>query len=550
MVDPLEPLLADGVIDEVVARLKSGKEADLWLVRHGAEIVAAKVYKSRQARSFKNNSAYLEGRKVRNSRTQRAMDRGSRFGQAAAEEAWKTKEADALHALHAAGVSVPRPVLFYEGVLLMEVVVDAAGRPAPRLVDARLEREQAAEMYAGLRSQVVKMLCCDLVHGDLSPYNVLLGREGPVIIDFPQVVGAAHNSQAEGFFFRDLANLRHFFEALDPALRAAAGDGREILAGLLEARADARLRAGAAAPGSATGTRAAVRASARPAAGPAGPGCTAPAAAAAAAATSTATARAAAPAPAAAAAQPAPATAPAGTAGAAAAAAPGPSTPRGGPAPAGSAGAAHSPGARRPAGPGARGRFAAAPRTGRRSPRGRTGRGADPGPGPDRAWPGPPPATARSPRRWRWWPALAEPDHVVAALPLRQPPHLARQLGPGVPGAALHLARQEGLEPRQVPLEDQQQPAPRHRAVPPVAPLQPARRRHQQLEPLAPALAEDAHLQHQRDGELVRHRRAPALQVGNLVAAEALEAGAHRANVAAAMPAPTAPGPVDGRATC
>jgi len=228
MVDPLEPLLADGVIDEVVARLKSGKEADLWLVRHGAEIVAAKVYKSRQTRSFKNNSAYLEGRKVRNSRTQRAMDRGSRFGQAAAEEAWKTKEADALHALHAAGVSVPRPVLFYEGVLLMEVVVDAAGRPAPRLVDARLEREQAAEMYAGLRSQVVKMLCCDLVHGDLSPYNVLLGREGPVIIDFPQVVGAAHNSQAEGFFFRDLANLRHFFEALDPALRAAAGDGREI----------------------------------------------------------------------------------------------------------------------------------------------------------------------------------------------------------------------------------------------------------------------------------------------------------------------------------
>jgi RIO kinase 1 len=228
MVDPLEPLLADGVIDEVVARLKSGKEADLWLVRHGAEIVAAKVYKSRQTRSFKNNSAYLEGRRVRNSRTQRAMDRGSRFGQAAAEEAWKTKEADALHALHAAGVSVPRPVLFYEGVLLMEVVVDAAGHPAPRLIDARLEREQAAGLYAGLRSQVVKMLCCDLVHGDLSPYNVLLGREGPVLIDFPQVVGAAHNSQAEGFFFRDLANLRHFFEALDPALRAAAGDGREI----------------------------------------------------------------------------------------------------------------------------------------------------------------------------------------------------------------------------------------------------------------------------------------------------------------------------------
>jgi RIO kinase 1 len=156
------------------------------------------------------------------------MDKGSRFGQAAAEEAWKTKEADALHALHAAGVRVPRPVLFYEGVLLMEVVVDAAGHPAPRLIDAEIPKEQAAALYADLRGQVVKMLCCDLVHGDLSPYNVLLGWEGPVVIDFPQVVGAAHNSQAEGFFFRDLANLRHFFEAIDPAIKGSAGDGREI----------------------------------------------------------------------------------------------------------------------------------------------------------------------------------------------------------------------------------------------------------------------------------------------------------------------------------
>ncbi len=228
MVNPLEPLLADGVIDEVLSRLKSGKEADLWLVRHGQEVVAAKVYKSRQTRSFKNNSAYLEGRRTRNSRTQRAMDRGSKFGQAAAEEAWKTKEADALHALHAAGVRVPRPVLFYEGVLLMEVVVDAAGHPAPRLIDAEVAQEQAAALYADLRAQVVKMLCCDLVHGDLSPYNVLLGWDGPVVIDFPQVVGAAHNSQAEGFFFRDLANLRHYFEAIDPGIKAFAGDGREI----------------------------------------------------------------------------------------------------------------------------------------------------------------------------------------------------------------------------------------------------------------------------------------------------------------------------------
>jgi len=228
MHDPLAPLLADGVIDEVVARLKSGKEADLWLVRHGAEIVAAKVYKARDTRSFKNDAVYREGRQVRNSRTQRAMNRGSRFGKAASEEDWKVREADALHALHAAGVRVPRPVLYYEGVLLMELVVDAAGQAAPRLVDATLDAAQAAEVYADLRAQTVRMLCTDRIHGDLSPYNVLMGRDGPVIIDFPQVVGAAHNSQAERFYLRDLENLRLHLAGLAPALRARAGDGRQI----------------------------------------------------------------------------------------------------------------------------------------------------------------------------------------------------------------------------------------------------------------------------------------------------------------------------------
>lgn len=225
---PLDTLLADGVVDEVCGRLKSGKEADLWLVRHGGELVAAKIYKAPHARSFRNNAAYKEGRQVRDTRTQRAMARGSRFGQAAAEEAWKAKETDALYALHAAGVRVPRPVLFHEGVLLMELVLDAHGRPAPRLVDAHVARDAAAPMYADLRAQAIRMLRCDLVHGDLSPYNVLLGAHGPVVIDFPQVVGAAHNSQAEGFFVRDLENLRRFFAAIDPALGSAAGDAREI----------------------------------------------------------------------------------------------------------------------------------------------------------------------------------------------------------------------------------------------------------------------------------------------------------------------------------
>jgi len=228
MIGPLDSLLADGVIDEVIARLKGGKEADVWLVRHAGQVVAAKVYRARQARSFKHDAAYREGRRVRSSRTQRAMDRGSRFGRAAADEAWKTKEVDALYRLHAAGLHVPRPVLYYEGVLLMDLIVDVHGRPAPRLVEAPLGPEQAAHLYAVLRSQVVGMLTCDLIHGDLSPYNVLLGANGPVVIDFPQVVGAAHNNQAETFLLRDLQNIHQFFATLDPALRTAQGDGREI----------------------------------------------------------------------------------------------------------------------------------------------------------------------------------------------------------------------------------------------------------------------------------------------------------------------------------
>ena len=224
----LEQLLQDGVVDEVLGRLKSGKEADVWLVRHHDEVLCAKVYKDRQFRSFKNNSGYKEGRAVRNSRTQRAMDRGSRFGQAAAEEEWKAAESDALHKLHAQGVRVPAPVLFYEGILLMKLVLDKEGHPAPRLIDAQLGREQAGTLYADLRTQAIRMLCSELIHGDLSAYNVLLGAEGPTLIDFPQVVSAAHNSTAESFFTRDLENIRTFFAGFDPALAARTGDAPEI----------------------------------------------------------------------------------------------------------------------------------------------------------------------------------------------------------------------------------------------------------------------------------------------------------------------------------
>jgi RIO kinase 1 len=228
MVASLEVLLSEGILDEVVSQLKSGKEADVFLVRHAGDVVAAKVYKQRDQRSFKNNAEYKEGRSVRNSRTQRAIERGSRFGRAAEEEAWKSVEADALFKLHAQGVRVPRPVLFYEGVLLMELVLDAEGRPARRLIDAPITGELAAALYRDLRGQAIKMLCSDLIHGDLSAYNVLLGAAGPTVIDLPQVVAAAANSRSEHFFTRDLENLRRFFARFDSSLEASRGDSSEI----------------------------------------------------------------------------------------------------------------------------------------------------------------------------------------------------------------------------------------------------------------------------------------------------------------------------------
>ncbi len=224
----LQMLLADGIIEEVLGQLKSGKEAEVWLVRHGGETVAAKIYKERDFRSFKNNAEYKEGRQVRNTRTQRAMDKGSRFGQQAAEEAWKAAEATALSQLHAAGVRVPKPVMFYEGVLLMEVVIDAEGHVAPRLVDAAIPPEAAAGLYQALRGQAVKMLCADLIHGDLSEFNVLLAHDGPMLIDLPQVISAAQNSRSEHFFKRDIDNLRRFFAQLDPAIGQRHSDGDEI----------------------------------------------------------------------------------------------------------------------------------------------------------------------------------------------------------------------------------------------------------------------------------------------------------------------------------
>lgn len=215
----LAGLLEEGLIDEVIGQLMSGKEATVYVVRCADTIRCAKVYKDATQRSFKKSASYQEGRKVKNSRQARAMEKGSRYGRKMQEEVWQNAEVDALYRLASAGVRVPRPHICFEGVLLMDLVVDAEGNPAPRLNDVQLDEELAMEFHGMLINQVVRMLCAGIVHGDLSEYNILVGDSGPVIIDLPQAIDAAANSMAAEMLERDVNNLRTYFSSFAPALR-------------------------------------------------------------------------------------------------------------------------------------------------------------------------------------------------------------------------------------------------------------------------------------------------------------------------------------------
>jgi RIO kinase 1 len=214
----LQPLIDDGVIDEVLRSLKSGKEATVWLVRCGSERRCAKVYRDMGQRSFQSRAQYQEGRKVRGSRQARAMSRSTRYGKREAEAAWKNAEVDALYQLTAAGVRVPKPHGYFNDVLVMELVADADGDPAPRLGEVDLSPDTAREFHAFLVRQVVRMLCLGLVHGDLSEFNVLVGADGPVIIDLPQAVNAAGNNGAKAMLERDVDNLRATLGRFAPEL--------------------------------------------------------------------------------------------------------------------------------------------------------------------------------------------------------------------------------------------------------------------------------------------------------------------------------------------
>jgi RIO kinase 1 len=214
----LQPLIDDGIIDEVLRQLKSGKEASVYIVASGAAIRCAKVYKAAEHRGFHKLAEYQEGRKARGSRDARALGRGGRHGRKVQQAEWKNAEVEALYRLDSAGVRVPRPFGVFDGVLLMELVLDADGQPAPRLNEVDLLPEQARQWHAFMMTQIVRMLCAGLIHGDLSEYNVLVDAGGPVIIDLPQAVNATRNNNAFRMLERDVHNMRETFARAAPEL--------------------------------------------------------------------------------------------------------------------------------------------------------------------------------------------------------------------------------------------------------------------------------------------------------------------------------------------
>ncbi|CAI3806519.1 MULTISPECIES: PA4780 family RIO1-like protein kinase [Rheinheimera] len=216
----IQPLIDEGLVDEVLRPLMSGKEASVYVVRCGDDIRCAKVYKDASQRSFKKAVQYQEGRKVRSSRRARAMEKGSSFGREQAEESWQNAEVDALYKLADAGVRVPVPYGCFDGILLMELILDAEGDVAPRLNDIQLTAEQARRDHKTMMQDILRMLSVGLVHGDLSEFNVLQDPQGPVIIDLPQAVDAAANNNAQWMLERDVNNITQYYAQFAPELAA------------------------------------------------------------------------------------------------------------------------------------------------------------------------------------------------------------------------------------------------------------------------------------------------------------------------------------------
>lgn len=207
----IQPLVDEGLVDEVLSQLMSGKEATVYTVRCGDQVKCAKVYKEASQRSFKKAVQYQEGRKSKNSRRARAIQKGSKYGKSQQEEAWQNAEVDALYLLASAGVRVPEPYGCFDGVLIMELITDDEGNVAPRLNDITMDAEQAREDHAVVMVYIMRMLCAGIVHGDLSEFNVLVDEYGPVIIDLPQAVDASSNNNAKSMLIRDVENMTNYY---------------------------------------------------------------------------------------------------------------------------------------------------------------------------------------------------------------------------------------------------------------------------------------------------------------------------------------------------
>ena len=214
----IQPLVDDGLVDEVLSQLMSGKEATVYMVRCGDDIRCAKVYKEANKRSFKKAAQYQEGRKSRNSRRARAMEKGSKYGRKQQEDAWQNAEVEALYTLATAGIRVPQPFGCFEGVLLMELITDGEGDVAPRLNDVVMPSEHAIEDHLIMMNYVKLMLCVGVIHGDLSEFNVLVDEYGPVIIDLPQAVDASANNNAKSMLLRDVNNITDYYAQFAPIL--------------------------------------------------------------------------------------------------------------------------------------------------------------------------------------------------------------------------------------------------------------------------------------------------------------------------------------------
>lgn len=214
----IQPLVEEGLVDEVLSQLMSGKEATVYTVRCGDQIKCAKVYKEANKRSFKKAAQYQEGRKSKNSRRARAIQKGSKYGKSQQEEAWQNAEVDALYLLASSGVRVPEPYGCFDGVLIMELITDDEGHVAPRLNDISMDAEQAREDHAVVMVYIMRMLCAGVVHGDLSEFNVLVDEYGPVIIDLPQAVDASSNNNAKSMLIRDVENMTTYYSQYAPDL--------------------------------------------------------------------------------------------------------------------------------------------------------------------------------------------------------------------------------------------------------------------------------------------------------------------------------------------